>query len=441
MCRSYSHVSDTTKRHVAERMLQEERLNAERIAQAKREFRGCDSLQRKEEHLFGIDEWSAEENHAFLTARYKPALFQCLAALRARWVRLVRECDSRCVERASAAEKGRGLEGLLEVMKGLLPGRSRGDVVRKWSWHNRKQAARHRWEDAIATSQRERSCVRIECEKLLEEEASQLGAKVRQHLSLTAAQRRKAPLNEMIAQAKQDHDLKMQKMKQTELHEKLERLRPQKEARDFETQQRRLEEISAEKQKREEKQRSARRAQTVRREKVAEYNKAKLEKASEEARSRKLLKEKACLEARKAATINSARVEYRQEQRRAMERTKREMEETEEMRRIEAEKRLAAIRAQVRVVVAPDPRRAMQHTASSAATKPMPTDAEQHLRTMRMHGFTHNQIVDDGRFRLTNALREQNLHRTPAGRKAILDFVGDKPTRIDNLTSVQRGLA
>lgn len=183
------HISKPTRKHVEDILQQEEVLNEARVAAAKKAIGACDLDQSREEELFGIDKWSPEENHALMTARI------------------------------AAGQEGKGLDHVVKIMQGMVPERSRDEVVLKWSWHNRKQAARHRWQDAISTWHRERTLVYNECETLLREE------------------------NELtINRARKQQDALSWEMQQTKLRRKLANLRAARKSKDAENRRKQREE-------------------------------------------------------------------------------------------------------------------------------------------------------------------------------------------------------
>lgn len=107
---------------------------------------------------------------------------------------------------------------------------------------------------------------------------------------------------------------------------------------------------------------------------------------------------------------------------------RRELEEEEK------ERRLDAIRAQVAVEATADPVRLMAPTESSRA------EALQAQSGPRVNGYMTDDLMRDPRFRLMTALHERGLTAGRAGSYAA-DVVGRtaplKPTRVDNLTSHQ----
>ncbi|KAF5840245.1 hypothetical protein DUNSADRAFT_17348 [Dunaliella salina] len=106
-----------------------------------------------------------------------------------------------------------------------------------------------------------------------------------------------------------------------------------------------------------------------------------------------------------------------------------------------AEERARAARLdKLRELVAPhveaDPSRVLLPTEAS-----MGVDEKGGAAFKEINGYTVDQLYRDQRFKVMEALQSAGLHQTNYARQVITAMPAAKPTRPDNLTAVQRGLA
>ncbi|PIK53851.1 putative coiled-coil domain-containing protein [Apostichopus japonicus] len=142
------------------------------------------------------------------------------------------------------------------------------------------------------------------------------------------------------------------------------------------------------------------------------------------------------------AKIDKERVAYRREvedgKRLKLEEKKHQLYLDE----IEREKRLDAIRQLVAVNVESDPYRVMKPTMASNAK--LGIGAEEDINIQKplfdMRGFSSEQVANDPRVKLEQALRQAGLHENPYARKMIFDTKPHRPPRKDMESTVFKKL-
>jgi len=171
---------------------------------------------------------------------------------------------------------------------------------------------------------------------------------------------------------------------------------------------------------------------------IAVYQRSLETKRQKEEEALRLKEEKERQELGHILEYCSHRVEFRRQQNERRREEKASGAALVKLRQEQQRERLERLASQVAPQVEADPERVLQATASSSGQG----EAEQVGNRLfnPMNGFSDNHLFKDKRFRLSEALREANLHTTDHGRAIIRQAQTSTAPRVDTFSSAQLGL-
>ena len=151
------------------------------------------------------------------------------------------------------------------------------------------------------------------------------------------------------------------------------------------------------------------------------------------------------IQAEQVALINAERVEFRQ----ALSKVKAEEKERaaallqrlEEQRQERLELLRLQVAASIEEKVERDFDRASGHTESSKIATETTEDETKKDKSKLVHGYTHEQLMKDPRFKMMTQMHEKGLTQGRAfeyARQVVMSTHGATKTRPDNITSLQR---